>query len=105
VAHVTNEHLRMMTWANLEGLALDPPPIDDRESVLARDIRTIEAAQAAGYVDASWRPMDLLVLLFGVALAWAQSPHPAAATADPAVIAARRAAVVEAARRIVAPAT
>ena len=99
------EHLRMMTWANLEGLALDPPPIEDRESVAARDITTIEAAQAAGYVDGTWRPMDLLVLLFGVALAWAQSPHPDAVTADPAVVGARRAAAVEAARRIVAPAT
>ena len=97
------EHLRMMTWANLEGFALGPPPIEDPESVLARDIRTIEAAQAAGHVDASWQPMDLLVLLFGVALARAQSPHPDAVTADPAIIAARRAAAIEAARRIVAP--
>jgi AcrR family transcriptional regulator len=99
------EHLRMITWANLEGLALSPPPIDDRETVAARDIRTIEAAQAAGYVDATWRPLDLLVLLFGVALAWAQSPHPDAVTADPSILAARRAAAVEAARRIVAPTT
>jgi AcrR family transcriptional regulator len=99
------EHLRMMTWASLEGLALGPSPIEGREAVAARDIATIEAAQVAGYVDAAWRPMDLLVLLFGVALAWAQSPHPDAVTADPAVVAARRAAAVEAARRIVAPAT
>jgi AcrR family transcriptional regulator len=99
------EHLRMMTWASLEGLVLDPPPAEDRESVAVRDIGTIEAAQAAGYVDAAWQPMDLLVLLFGVALAWAQSPHPDAATVDPGIIAARRAAAVEAARRIVAPAT
>ncbi|MGO9383588.1 MAG: TetR family transcriptional regulator [Mycobacterium sp.] len=99
------EHLRMMTWASLEGLVLDPPPVGDRESVAARDIATIEAAQAAGYVDAAWKPMDLLVLLFGVGLAWAQSPHPDAGTAEPEIIAARRAAAVEAARRIVAPAT
>jgi AcrR family transcriptional regulator len=97
------EHLRMMTWASLEGLTLDPPPIDDPESIVGRDIATIESAQAAGYVDASWRPMDLLVLLFGLALAWAQSPHPGAVTADPVVVAERRAAAVEAARRIVAP--
>jgi AcrR family transcriptional regulator len=97
------EHLRMITWANLEGLALGPPPIEDRESVAARDIRTIEAAQAAGFVDAAWQPMDLLVLLFGVALAWAQSPHPDAVTADPTILAARRAAAMEAVRRIVAP--
>jgi AcrR family transcriptional regulator len=98
------EHLRMMTWANLEGLALGPPPIEGRESVAARDIATIEAAQAAGHVDPTWQPMDLLVLLFGIALAWAQSPHPDAATADPAIVAARRAAAVEAARRVVRPA-
>jgi AcrR family transcriptional regulator len=99
------EHLRMITWANLEGFALDPPSIEDRESVAARDIATIEAAQAAGQVDSSWHPMDLLVLLFGLALSWAQSPHPDAVTADLTIIAARRAAAVEAARRIVAPAS
>ncbi len=98
------EHLRMITWASLEGLALDPPPVGDWESVQARDIGVIEAAQAAGHVDATWHPMDLLVLLFGVGLAWAQSPHHAVTT-DPAINAARRAAAVEAARRIVAPAT
>jgi AcrR family transcriptional regulator len=42
------EHLRMMTWANLEGLALDPPPVEDGESIAARDIGVIKAAQAAG---------------------------------------------------------
>jgi AcrR family transcriptional regulator len=99
------EHLRMIAWANLEGLALDPPPVEDRESVQARDLKVIEAAQAAGNVDTAWRPMDLLILLFGIALAWAQSPHSEALTVDPATIAARRAAAVEAARRIVAPAS
>jgi TetR/AcrR family transcriptional regulator len=99
------EHLRMMTWANLEGLALDRPPLDDRELILARDIAAIEAAQAAGLVDAAWQPRDLMTLLFGVALAWAQSPHPDFVTADPTLSAARRAAAVEAARRIVTPAT
>ncbi len=99
------EHLRMVTWANLEGLVLDPPPADDRESIAARDISTIKAAQVAGYVDAIWQPMDLLVLLFGIALAWAQSPHPDTMSTDRGVITARRAAAVEAARRIVAPIT
>ncbi|KAA1249705.1 helix-turn-helix transcriptional regulator [Mycobacterium simiae] len=98
------EHLRMITWANLEGLTLELPPIEGGESVPARDIRTIETAQAAGYVDKSWQPMDLLILLFGVGLAWARSPHPDAVAVDPRSIAARRAAAVEAARRIVTPA-
>jgi AcrR family transcriptional regulator len=98
------EHLRMMTWASLEGLALDPPSIANGEPVVTRDIGVIEAAQAAGQVDAGWEPMDLLVMLFGIGLAWAQSPHPDALAVDPAIVAARRAAAVEAARRIIAPA-
>jgi TetR/AcrR family transcriptional regulator len=65
----------------------------------------IEAAQAAGQVDAAWEPMDLLVLLFGIGLAWAQSPHPDALAADPVIVADRRAAAVEAARRIITPAS
>lgn len=97
------EHLRMITWANLEGLTLDPPPAHEWDSVPARDIRAIEEAQAAGYVDPTWQPMELLVMLFGVGLSWAQSPHPDAQTSDPEMLAARRAAVVEAARRIIAP--
>lgn len=97
------EHLRMITWANLEGLVLDPPQVEGVESVQARDVGVIEAAQAAGHVDPHWHPMDLLVLLFGVGLAWAQSPHPDAVATDRAVIEGRRAAAVEAARRIVAP--
>jgi TetR/AcrR family transcriptional regulator len=52
-------------------------------------------------VDRTWLPIDLLVLLFGVALAWAHMPHPDAATDDVAVIARRRAAAVEAATRII----
>ncbi|OBF49032.1 TetR family transcriptional regulator [Mycobacterium sp. 852002-53434_SCH5985345] len=98
------EHLRMITWASLEGLSLDPPPVGEWDSVPARDIAVIEAAQAAGYVDEIWHPMDLLVLLFGIGLAWAQSPHPDAVATDPAISAARRAAAVEAARRVVLPA-
>ncbi|RFZ65595.1 TetR/AcrR family transcriptional regulator [Mycobacterium marinum] len=98
------EHLRMITWANLEGLVLDPPQVEGVESVQARDVGVIEAAQAAGHVDPHWHPMDLLVLLFGVGLAWAQSPHPDAVATGRAVIEGRRAAAVEAARRIVAPA-
>lgn len=103
LAHRRPEHLRMITWANLEGLALDPPPAQEWDAVPARDIRAIEEAQAAGYVDPAWQPLELLVVLFGVGLCWAQSPHPDARTGDPDVLAARRAAVVEAARRIIAP--
>jgi hypothetical protein len=61
--------------------------------------------KAAGYVDKSWAPLDLLVLLFGIGLAWAQFPDPQPEADDPKVVAWRRASAVEAAARIIAPAS
>lgn len=95
------EHLRMIDWARLEGFNLGEP-FPDGQHIPAQAVAAIEAAQAAGHVDPGWQPFDLLVLLFAIGLAWAHLPHPDALTADPAVIAQRRAAVVEAASRIIA---
>jgi hypothetical protein len=95
------EHLRMISWAHLEGFTLDEPEADG-QPLDAHGLAAIEAAQASGHVDPAWQPADLMVLLFSIGLAWANLPHPDAATDDPAVIAQRRAAAVEAATRIVA---
>jgi Tetracyclin repressor-like, C-terminal domain len=95
------EHVRMVNWARLEGVGLEEPHAGG-QPVLARSIAAIEAAQADGHVDPAWRPFDLVVLLFGIGLAWAHSPVPEATADDPTVVAQRRAAAVEAAARIVA---
>jgi AcrR family transcriptional regulator len=95
------EHLRMITWARLEGFALDEPHADG-EPVFADTVAAIEAAQAAGHVDRTWEPTDLIAILLGIGMAWANSPHPNASTDDSAVVARRRAATVEAAARIIA---
>ncbi len=96
------EHVRMNNWARLEGVELDEPLADD-EPVVTQAIEAIKIAQAEGYADPSWHPLDLLLMLFGIGLAWAHSPHPSATTQDPEVIAQRRAAAVEAANRVVRP--
>jgi AcrR family transcriptional regulator len=94
------EHLRMISWAHLEGVTLDEPH-PDGQPLFANHLAAIQAAQAGGHVDPTWQPGDLIAMLFGIALAWAHLPHPDAATDDPAVVAQRRAAAVEAASRIV----
>lgn len=94
------EHLRMITWARLEGLALDEPRADGH-AIFEHAVAAIEAAQSGGHVDSSWEPLDLLALLFGIGLAWAHSPDPYESLTDRAVIARQRGAAVEAARRIV----
>ncbi|OBG40809.1 TetR family transcriptional regulator [Mycolicibacter heraklionensis] len=94
------EHLRMITWARLEGLALDEPPADG-QAIFQHAVTAIETAQTDGHIDSSWDPLDLLALLFGIGLAWAHSPDPYESLTDRAVIARQRRAAVEAARRIV----
>ncbi len=96
------ETLRMLTWARLEGLDLQPPLVEG-ESPIDRACAAIEAAQADGRIDPSWVPADLLVLLVGIGLAWVQSPPSETDTDDPAVHAARRATAVRAAARVIAP--
>ncbi len=100
LARTRPEHLRMITWARLEGVTLDEPMADD-QPLLGQAVAAIEAAQTAGHVDEFWEPFDLLVLLFGIGLAWVHAPEPRAITDDVAQTARRRAAAVEAATRII----
>lgn len=93
------EHLRMINWAQLEGFPLDLPEVDG-ENPPQTAINAIRQAQLDGRVDPVWDPQQLLVLLFGIGLAWAHWPDPAAATTDPTESSRRRAAAVEAAARI-----
>lgn len=102
LTHSRPEHLRMITWAHLEGFALDPPE-GDGEPTPEQAIAALQQAQADGHVDPCWEPQQLLVLLFAIALAWAQWPDPDAATTDAEVVAQRRAAAVEAAARVIKP--
>ena len=74
------EHLRMITWARLEGFPLDIPEFDE-ERAPERAIAALEQAQSDGHVDPAWEPQQLLVFLFAIALAWANWPDPAAVTA------------------------
>jgi TetR/AcrR family transcriptional regulator len=97
------EHVRMMTWARLEGITLDDPRRDGGQPVM-KSLDAIETAQANRLIDACWQPFDLFTLLFGIGLAWAHSPALEAVNDDPLVHAQRRAAAVEAARRVVAAA-
>jgi AcrR family transcriptional regulator len=95
------EHLRMVTWARLEGVWLDEPGSSGFDAP-AREVRAIEVAQADGHVDPHWEPRELLVMLFGIGMAWAHWPVQCGKQ-DDAAVSARRAFAVEAAARIIAP--
>jgi len=95
----TPQHLRMLTWARLDDVALALP---DGEPGGGSKLEAIASAQASGLVDPSWDHHDLLPMLFALGFAWAQSPDPSAQQGDADARARRRAAAVEAARRILA---
>jgi AcrR family transcriptional regulator len=59
------EVIRLLAWARLEGV---DPPTDD--AGLRAKVDGIAAAQAAGRLDATATPQDVLALVTATALAW-----------------------------------
>lgn len=94
------EHIRMLTWARLDGLEFEHPAGDSSPEV---KLQALMEAQKLGFVDTQWNPVDLLAMLFGIGLAWAQSPNPEVLGATDERRTSQRAAAVEAARRLIAP--
>ncbi|MDK1328642.1 TetR family transcriptional regulator [Arthrobacter sp. zg-Y1143] len=106
--HATDypEHLRMLDWARLEGAQeLLPQRPCGRPGPAVEDVAR---AQTDGIIDPSWDPHDLVTLLFSLASAWAQSPEvlfTGETAASHTSRERRREAAVNAACRLLAPAT
>ena len=97
------DRYRLMSWGRLE-LAGSPANDATRETV-RRKTDQLRQAQHAGLLDPAWDPVDILVLVNQIAMAWAAQPDlldEAARARDPSP-AARRAAVVAAVRRLFPP--
>jgi AcrR family transcriptional regulator len=101
VAHP--EIAQLGTWHALEpGEAEHPIPVI--EQAIKRRAREIARVQAAGLVDPSLRPADLLALIGSITRTWAvATPELVPQRVDRRRLAARREAVREATRRLVEP--
>jgi AcrR family transcriptional regulator len=96
------EHIRMLTWARLDDLKFQPMI---NRAVPEANIEALREGQRRGLVDSCWDPVQLLELLLSIALAWARAPEAGYFHgSDATVLASCRAASVEAARRLIAPA-
>lgn len=96
------EHFRLMRWGQLELGTEDGEPDDAVRQSVARKIEQLREAQRAGLLDAAWDPVDVLVLVNQIAMAWSAQPDlvPPDPVERTAFLAARRAAVVTAVARL-----
>lgn len=96
--------LRMSMWRHLERPAAGPDAAEIYAAKIAAMTRRVDGEEATGELG----PIDLIVLIVGLAQSWLLSPDDllAADGSDPHSaprLAAHRAAIVEAARRLSAP--
>lgn len=103
--HVGHPHLvRLLQW---EALAYGDGAVPDEEGRAAhyrRKVEAFRAAQADGVLDASPEAADLVFMIMALTSWWLAVPQLARMVTGPADVARRRAAVVEAARRLATPA-
>ncbi|MFD5179640.1 TetR family transcriptional regulator [Nocardia sp. NPDC058379] len=99
------QRLRLMHWGRLD-VTGDGVSGELFQGVVRRDVEELRRAQAAGQLDPAWDPIDILVLVNEIAIAWAWQPNLAGlAGLGPGHVrdaspAARRAAIVAAVARL-----
>jgi len=101
------DYLRMIDWARLERQDAIVVPAALVAGFHDEQVRRIAVLQQAGLVDTAWEPGHLAALVFGIVTSWIHEPSSAFALlpeADAATLAARRASVIRAVERLVAPA-
>lgn len=101
VAHP--DRFRLMNWGRLEFADSSASPDDPVYVTVRHKIEQLRKAQDAGYLDPAWDPIDILVIVNQIAMAWAGQLDLVEAAADQVrdpSLAARRAAVVAVVQRL-----
>jgi AcrR family transcriptional regulator len=96
------ECYRLMMWGRLELDAASVPPGDAVRAASAAKVEQLRDAQQSGRLDPSWDPVDVLVLLDQIALAWVGQPDLLPADPEPRAefLQERRAIAVAVAQRL-----
>ena len=96
------ERFRLMSWGQLELGTGDSPPDDALRETVACKIEQLRDAQEAGRLDADWDPVDILVFVHQIAMAWVAQPDllPPHDEERARFLATRRAAIVAAVERL-----
>lgn len=104
------DRFRLMSWGRLEPGDGSARPDDPVRRAVRGKVELLRDAQRAGLLEPGWDPLDILVLVDRIATAWAaqREPGPGPGPDGPEpreLLAARRAAVVDAVRRLFPPAS
>lgn len=102
------DHFRLMNWGRLEFADSGATTDDPVSETVRRKTEQLRKAQEAGHLDPSWDPIDVLVFVNQIAMAWAGQLDLVDVAADQVrdpSLAARRAAVIAAVQRLFPAAT
>jgi hypothetical protein len=91
------ERFRLMRWGQLE---FAESPDDPIQKSLRGKVQQLRRAQAAGLLDSTWDPVDILMFVNQIAMSWAGQADLVPADDREAFLAGRRAAIVEAVQRL-----
>lgn len=86
-----------MRWGQLE---FAESPDDPIQKSLRGKVQQLRKAQAAGLLDSTWDPVDILMFVNQIAMSWAGQADLVPADDREAFLAGRRAAIVEAVQRL-----
>ncbi|MFD4351616.1 TetR family transcriptional regulator [Nocardia sp. NPDC056541] len=69
------DHLRLLQWGRLEiAESLGNPFLSTARRTVRSTVEQLQQAQDAGYLDPAWDPIDVMVVVTQIALAWAWQP-------------------------------
>lgn len=71
------DHLRLLQWGLLDssgGVASGDPLLESVRETVRDGVEQLRRAQLAGQLDPAWDPIDVMILLNQVAVAWAWQP-------------------------------
>lgn len=94
------EHLRMFAWARMTGQRFDSV---HAIATVAHLREVVAQGQRLGYVDTAWDSREAVSLMFLLAFAWLQTPHPETGVYGARDPVDERRLAVEATKRLLAP--
>ncbi|MBO0852918.1 MAG: TetR family transcriptional regulator [Nocardia sp.] len=68
------DHLRLLHWGRLDVADDDDPFQRAVRQTVRTQVEQLRQAQQSGYLDPAWDPIDIMIIVTQISLAWAEQP-------------------------------